>query len=278
MVSDGTAFEALLRRLRQKFGDAAPPPSPCGLPPAVVDSAGQATEHCDGEWHRVAEGVTCRCPEKVRAERSARITSERARLRGELGHLGSPGFAGFSPRRPGLMGGERALAVMERFARGRPPTCNVLLVGPTGLGKTHLLLASHFELLAGGVASLYVTTSELRRLFRRAENFDVETAEDALRQLERLVYAEVVHFDDLGHIDHDQRARGIFAEGLKDLHDRSRGKWAVSTNRTAAEAESHPDMTGTIVSRLMYEAEVVELSGVDCRVQTATRSNLRALP
>lgn len=246
------------------------PPLVCGAlaAPYPGEALDPAAVYCDGFWHSVASGVAGRCPERRANEVRKRVAGERERLRAELGKLSTPGFDAWIPTR--VKGGPRALEVMRRFALdSQAPAFNVLLKGTAGTGRTHLLLASHFGLLERGVSSEYVRTPELRRLFKQAENFDVEVATEARGKLERYVYAQVVHFDDAGHVEGDQRGRGQFAEGLKDLLDRTRARWAVSTNRTLAEAEQHPDLTGTIVSRMLLDCDVLELVGDDYRVETA---------
>jgi DNA replication protein DnaC len=234
-------------------------------------------EYCDGVAHYEVRGaaagaliVVRRCPELRRHEIRTRIDDERVRLKKPLKKLAAHGgarFDGFDgTRHPSAA---KALAAMRRFAAGRPPSRNVLLFGPSGLGKTRLLLASHFQLLAVGVHSEYVTSPELRDWFKQADNFDQDVAANARYRLQRICRAEVVHADDLGHIEGDTRGRGAFAEGLKTLLDNSDAAWATATNRSGEEAEKHPDLSGTIVSRLQQDADVIEMNGVDFRQETA---------
>lgn len=228
--------------------------------------------YCDGRWHHRAEGNLGRCPALVKLEIKARVVTERARLSGALARLALHGGASFdgydTTRGDGL---DKALEVMRRFSGARPPCTGVLLSGPAGLGKTRLLLASHFTLLEAGISSQYVTSAELRRLFRASDNLNEEVREEAKHALDRYLYAQAVHADDLGEIEDDQRARGRFAEGLKELLDRSRGAWAIATNRSGEEAERHPDLTGTVVSRMVLDADVVKMVGKDFRNGTARR-------
>lgn len=292
--------------VKEIIGRMAPPelvegddaPLPCGSPP-IPTMPVPGVVYCDGKWHhRVMPPeetrgkhalispckweMTGRCEGEKRSETRKRIDGERKRLAGEIALIakrggikaGVPVFDGYSPEsqpddadRRTL---DRALGCMRRFSAARPPTRNVILKGPNGLGKTRLMLSSHFALLEAGIASQYVTTPELRKWFKRAESFDEEMAREANDHLDRYVYAQVVHFDDVGHVENDQRARGQFTEGLKDLLDRSRATaWAVATNRSSNEMEMHPDLSGTIVSRIQYQADVVPMSGVDFRTLTA---------
>ncbi len=231
---------------------------------------------CLGGWH-FREGIAVRrCDALRRQQIRARIDGELQRLAGARKQLepwgaldasGIPVFDGYRTDRH--EGAERGLAVMRAFSAARPPSRGVLIVGSNGLGKTRLLLASHFALLAAGIASQYVTTPELRFWFRRQLSFDEEISREARGWLDRLLYAQVVHFDDPGHVEDDQRARGEFTEGLKQLLDNSRAVWAVASNRSSVEMERHPDLSGSVASRFQYGAEVIVMRGLDFRVEMA---------
>lgn len=225
---------------------------------------------CIGGWHFKGDTAVKRCDTKRRREIREKIVDERARLEGPLELLkqyGGAKFDGYDPSRHA--GADRALAAMRAFSEGRPPRRNVLLVSPNGLGKTRLLLASHFALLDAGIASRYVTTPELRKWFKRADSFDEEVEREARNWLERFNYAQAIHFDDAGHVENDQRSRGAFAEGLKGLLDNTKAAWAVATNRSSSEMETHPDLSGTVASRFQYNADVIVMSGIDFRTETA---------
>lgn len=237
-----------------------PPPEQCTPPQGVM---------CDGGWH-FRDGLALhRCDSLRRSEIRAKVAIERQRLWGALDALlphGGASFDGWDPNRH--HGAAEALYAMQRFAAGRPPKRNVLLIGPNGLGKTRLMLASHFALLEAGIASQYVTTPELRFWFRRQMSFDEEVAREARGWLDRFHYAQAIHFDDAGHVENDQRTRGEFTEGLKHLLDTSRAAWAVSSNRSSTEMQQHPDLSGTVASRFMLDADLVVMSGRDFRQQT----------
>lgn len=237
-----------------------PPEDKCTPRPGVF---------CDGGWH-FRDGLALhRCDALRRAEIRAKVDVERVRLAGALDVLEAHGgalFAGYDPNRH--EGAKEALEAMQRFASGRPPRRGVLLIGSNGLGKTRLMLASHFSLLEAGIASQYVTTPELRFWFRRQMSFDEEIAREARGWLERFQYAQAIHFDDAGHVENDQRARGEFTEGLKHLLDTSRAAWAVSSNRSSQEMQQHPDLSGTVMSRFMRDADLVTMRGRDFRQET----------
>lgn len=248
------------------------------LAPRMPMPPGDPAEHCDRGWHyrwskKSNSPVAIeRCAEVRRQEILRLLERERERLAGELAvieKLGPVGFFGFDQER--CDGAKSAWQAAWDFSQGRPPTRNAFLAGTTGLGKTRLMLASHFALLGAGVRSVYVTSPELRQAFEDQRAFDEELREQGATLAERLVRTQAVHLDDLGNVDDDERKRGLFAEGLKKILDRSKAAWFAATNLTWDEAMRHPDVGAKVLSRLVNGAVVVKLSGQDFRVQHAER-------
>ncbi len=89
--------------------------------------------------------------------------------------------------------------------------------------------------------------------------------------MERLTRTQAIHLDDLGNVENDERRRGMFAEGLKQVLDRSKAKRFAATNLTWAEATKHPDVGEKVLSRLVSGAIVVKLEGEDYRVAHSER-------
>ena len=263
-------------------------------------------EFCDGAAHYDRDpanaplprpAVLRRCPEQCQREIRARITEEEERLGGALAECRGARFADYDVNRQRDAAwcavcrswscveplrherdlvrpreeAKEALDVMQGFAAARPPRQSVILSGGLGLGKTHLMLASHFELLRGGVRSYFVGSTDLRECFARVGSFDDEMRTEAEQLRDALVRAEVIHWDDAGDVDGDQRRRGAFSEGIKFLLDRSRAVWAVSLNGDYEAARKHPDLGPKIISRLMQNAVVVRMRGSDQRLGRGSR-------
>jgi DNA replication protein DnaC len=211
----------------------------------------QAGVSCTGVEHLSDRGHVGPCPAWQKHLASERVQSERARLAGVLGRLGcEPSFETFRPDRG--TGTRVAFEAMKRFSLRE--STGVFLSGPTGVGKTHLLLASHFALLRSGWPSAYVTSAQLRHLFFRLRQVVDAVREEAEKQFRELQSTPFVHLDELGDVVGDERFRGAFAEGIKRLLDESGARFAVTTNLDDRGLVSHPDVGDQVLSRLLAGA------------------------
>lgn len=257
----GDILGRILARVQVK-PDETPYEAPCGLPrwengPGTV---------CQGGWHRriddTGSAVVGRCPFTVAAEIREHVDAERRRL-------GARSFDDYDPSRHD--DARRALEAVRAVAMSRPVRGSVLLSGGTGLGKTHLLVASHVSLLTAGISSAYVTSGDLRPTFRALQSYDGDRAAEAERRLNELVRVAALHLDDIGDVRGSEAFHADFAVGLKRLLDRRAlenpgGVRLVAINCTAQQAREHPDIGDRILSRLVEGADVVRMDGRDQRV------------
>ena len=258
--------EAILQRLlsKQKIIPDAPREQCADLKPG---------EFCDNNIaHYIGterqRAFTRWCPAAERERIRSRVAEERKRLAGPLAAANEgtrgEGFDGWDPQRYPLA--ERAADALRRFSLARPPSRGVVLVGPVGLGKTRLLLASHLALVEAGIDSRFITARQLRHLFTAAESFEDEEAREARQHLQVLRQCSVLHLDDLGDADRDQRRIGLFRSELKGLFDEGRFVHAVSLNLSLQDAREHPEVGEKMLSRLSSKnALVLHLQGRDQR-------------
>ncbi len=254
---------------------------------------------CVGGWHegeRLGPGVIgeerrtlrhCirRCPAVVRQEIRERVSAERAALQGELERSGYKMLTAtdhrpisrvlrevLSEARP--VTGLPALLQMLDHYLSKPLDRNIILHGPVGTGKTTAQLCLHFSCLERGIASRYVTSTDLRRIAvnRQSANDDLQVTAD--RELAKLRAAQVLIWSDIG--SERAKARNL-AETLQDLFDGLRGVCIGSTNRTKEQIAADEENYGPrIASRLFADrddkrAVVIHLEGEDQRRHAADR-------
>lgn len=90
-----------------------------------------------------------------------------------------------------------AVLAVKRFATSFPNVAKGLcLIGPHGIGKTHLAVAAMRTALAGGSQAVFYEVSDLLRLIRSTYNPVIKTAE--MEVLQPLLTAQLLVLDDVG--------------------------------------------------------------------------------
>ena len=152
----------------------------------------------------------------------------------------------------------------------------LLLVGPCGVGKTHLSVALLKALIEEKqVSGRFVDEAEL--LSRLQHSYNPDTQETEERILESLKNADLLVWDDLGTGRPTEWAKSKISEVIN--HRYTHCKWTVMSSnypmpgsgskwkqlKTSATLE---ERIGTrLFSRIMEMCEVVEIEGVDARIE-----------
>jgi DNA replication protein DnaC len=143
--------------------------------------------------------VLCDCAESERAARAL----QRARIPARYEHCDLDNFeTDVYEGVPDAAGYKRSLSeaklVVEGFARDYPLTLDagLLLIGPCGVGKTHLAVAVLKQLVRRGHEALFYDYRELLKEIQNSYNPENPITESRL--LEPVLSAEVLMLDDLG--------------------------------------------------------------------------------
>lgn len=134
----------------------------------------------------------------------------------------------------------------------------VVLVGSTGLGKTHLARSLGYTTCQAGNTVLFIKASTIVNSLAMAKA--TNTLESEIRRYRK---PELLIIDELGYVSMDLEAGNLFFQVISDRHDRGLGT-IVTTNYVFGQwnqifaSESTAVVT---VERLTAEAEVFYLEG-----------------
>ena len=157
------------------------------------------------------------------------------------------------------------------YARHFSPTsCSILMLGATGLGKTHLSFAIAKEVIDQGYGVIYGSVQNLIQQLEK-EHFGRANGESHTEQM--LLNCDLLILDDLGAEFSTQFSVSVIYN-LVNTRLLTEKPIIVNTNLTIAELEKQ--YTGRVVSRMIGSYKVLPFVGRDIRqlqLQNIRRNN-----
>jgi len=146
---------------------------------------------------------------------------------------------------------------------------NVMIFGPSGVGKTHLAAAIGHGLIAQGIRVLFLSTTALvQKLQEARQQFKLP---EALAKLARL---PLLILDDLGYAKKNEMETSVLFELIADRYENT--SLLLTANQPFSEWDRiFPDsmMAVAAIDRLVHHASIITINEPSFRQNQATQLN-----
>jgi len=140
---------------------------------------------------------------------------------------------------------------------------NILLLGPPGLGKTHLAIALSYEAIHAGYTVCFERMSNLIKTLKT-----VDIHRKSAFRINRILKCDLLIIDEIGYSPIDRKEANLFFNLTSEMYERN--SIIVTSNKNFndwAEMMGDVILTTALLDRLLHHSHVFSLNGDSYRVQ-----------
>jgi len=151
---------------------------------------------------------------------------------------------------------------------------NVILLGPPGVGKTHLAIALGVKAVEAGFSVLFLTLESLMTRLTKALN---ENRLD--RSLQQLVYPKLLIIDEVGYLPLSRIEASLFFRLVARRYERA--STIITSNKSFldwGEMFNDPILATAVLDRLLHYSTTLNIKGESYRIKEKRRAGLLGRP